>query len=612
MRLNYDGMQGTAPSQQMATQQPAPTYRARRRAPQPMDPAGQMQAPGDPGVDSSGGEMSNRMPAQPPAQAQQPYRQPSVQATDPRRQQMQGAQQTYRARSVVTGQPLPAAAPSGEMSTQGGPQWSGGETMPQDGAQRLGGGTPVSYSTTAAPKARNPALDATYIGRSKGKQWYLGADGKQYTNVDREKAIETEQGQQQDALTGDWQTELAGDKTRQGQSQGWVENGVQGLQTARGRLAGYRPDATTAFDPSALENFDPTELRNYNTDSLDNFRSIATEGVDTGMLDNWQPTALTKVNTGALKGYDAGGTMQRYLAGSGATQPISVQAGTSGYDPRAAVEEYAKGASASAKLALQNALEKTTNSAAAGGRLDSGLLDKDKGTVITRVGEDLNNQISQQAVNAAQIRASIENANSGNITQANVAQGQLAGQQAGYRSAEARDAANIGADALTSALGIDADTAKAIDSNRLTAATNSTDARLRRANKIDSNKLTATTAASGNNLTRASGIDSLRQKSVDSATGMRLDRAKSIDSSTLQALVASGQLSAAEAELYNSMNQSNLDRTGNRISSERDRITGKQNFNTATKAANSQAKRDMWGNIIQTGTQIGAAFATRK
>lgn len=603
MRLNYDGMQQAQPAQ---PQQAGP-IRARRRAPQPMDPAGQMQQPGDAGMDSSGGEMSNRMPAQPPVQS---YRQPSPQATDPRRQQMQGAQQTYRARSVVTGQPLPSAgAPSGEMSVQGGPQYgSQGETMPQDGAVRLGGGTPVSYATTTAP-VRNPALDAKYIGRSKGKQWYLGADGKQYTNVDREKAIETEQGQQQDALTGDWQTELAGDKTRQGQSQGWLESGVQGLQTARGRLAGYRPDATTAFDPSALETFDPTELRNYNTDRLDNFRSDATEGVDTGMLDNWQPSALTKVNTGALKGYDAGGTMRSYLERSGAAQPISVQAGTSGYDPRAAVEEYARGASSSAKQTLMDALEKTTNSAAAGGRLDSGLLDKDKGTVITRVGEDLNNQIAQQAVNAAQIRASIENANSGNITQAAVAQGQLAGQQAGYRSAEARDAANIGADALTSALGIDADTAKAIDSNRLTAATNSTDARLRRAGTIDSNRLTATTAASNNNLTRASGIDSLRQKSVDSATGMRLDRAKSMDANTLQALVASGQLSQAEAELYNTMNQSNLDRTGNRISSERDRIQGQQNFNTVQKSQNKQAKRDMWGNIIGTVAKGAAAYA---
>ncbi len=595
MRLNYDGMQGTAPSQQMATQQPAPTYRARRRAPQPMDPAGQMQAPGDPGMDSSGGEMSNRMPSQPPmSRAPQP--------PAPRQQQMQAVQSampTYRARSVVTGQPL--GAPTGNWQ-------SAGDTMPSDGVQRMGGPAVNLSAAPTTPKAKNPALDATYIGRSKGKQWYLGADGKQYTNVDREKAIESDLGGREDQFANDWDTELAGDKARQTQSQGWLEQGVGGLQTARGRLAGYRPDATTAFDPSKLEDFQPDALNRYNTDSLDNFRSIATEGVDTGMLDNWQPTALTKVNTGALKGYDAGGTMQRYLAGSGATQPISVQAGTSGYDPRAAVEEYAKGASASAKLALQDALEKTTNSAAAGGRLDSGLLDKDKGTVITRVGEDLNNQISQQAVNAAQIRASIENANSGNITSANIAQGQLAGQQAGYRSAEARDAASIGADALSKALGIDADVAGNIDSTRLTAATNSTDARLRRAGTIDNNKLSATTAASSNNLNRATNIDTLRQRSVDSATGMRLDRAKSIDSSTLQALVASGQLSAAEAELYNSMNQSNLDRTGNRISSERDRITGKQNFNTATKAANSQAKRDMWGNIIQAGAQGAATY----
>lgn len=507
------------------------------------------------------------------------------------------APQPYRARSVVTGQPI------------------GGQQPPMMSAQ---GNAP----------SRDPALDARYIGKSGGKQRFLGTDGNEYTNVDREQAIARGLGSQEDGLATAWQNEMAGDQTRQGQSQAGLDEATTGLRNVRGRLSAYQPTNSQSFDPSRLENMQPTDTmatrptwqQDWNADALTNFRSNATEGVSTNALDTYSPTALSKVNTDRVANYDGGQQMQRYLQQSGGNAPISVQAGGSSFDPTEALNTYARGAASQAKYVLQDALEQTRNSAAAGGRIDSGLFDKDNGQVIQRVGNDLSDQISARALDAAGIKAGIEQSNAQNTTQAAIAQGNLAGDARGLRSAEARQAGQLGLDALTSAMRTDADVANNSDDLRLRGATNATDAQLRRANTMDSNRLTATDSAARLNLTRAQGVDdsnqrrseftdTFRQGNTRDTLDMQQRRGEFLDNSALDALVASGQLSRGEAELYASMNNDNLNRTGDRIASERDRIQGRQNFNTQSKAQGAQSKRDMWGNIIGGVTGVVGAYA---
>lgn len=507
-----------------------------------------------------------------------------------------GQQQPYRAQpvqmtapppptSVVTGQPL-FGAPAQQMM--------------------------------APPTASNPALDATYAGRSGGKQWYTGADGKQYTNKDREKALEGQDTAQESALAGQVQGQITGSLTNQQRSRGALEQALNGNAGDIGRVRSYQPVNSMGFDPSRLESMTATGNDAMSFDRLGDFQSYRTDAVDTGGLDNFQSTALQGVNTGALKNSNAGQSMQRYLSetgGFGGGADPSISASASSYDAMKSVNEYARGAAGQAKFALDDALRAQENSAAAGGRLDTGLFDRDKGMVVQNVGRDLNDRISQAAVQAAGIQAGIENNNASLGTQASIAQGNLRGDlmrsREGYRSNEAQSAAQLGQQALTNALGIDADTARSIDGNRLTATTAGTNARLDKARTSDNNRLAGVDSASRLELNQKQFGDTFRQTNTRDALDMGMKNNQFLDSTQLDALVKTGQLSAGQAELLSSMNQFDTLTTNDLMASERDRILGRRNQSTAQSQQREQNKMGLWGAGIGAVANGAAAYAGR-
>jgi hypothetical protein len=367
------------------------------------------------------------------------------------------------------------------------------------------------------------------------------------------------------------------------------------------RMDGYRPDMLEEFDPSFLRDQRPDALEGWSAGGLDGFRSERTEG--------WSPTNLRGVDTRGVRDFDAGGTMRGYLDGSGGAQSWNTNAtgATSGFDPRMAMEEFARGAAGQAKFVLADQLEAAENSAARRGRLNTGFFDREKGSVIRRVGEDLNNQIATRAVDAAGIRAQIENANTRNLTDASIAsareRGNMGQSMAQLRSNEARDAARLGLDARTSATGYDVDIADAID--RLS---------LDQGQSIDRNSLTAADRTATLSLDRAGEIDRFRQRGAESFADTELRRREGIDDRRYTA-----RRDAADASIRrgNSANDrlnisSRLwgdaqDRFGDALYGERDRVTGQENSERELAAQDRQGRRDTWGKIIGGVGAIGGA-----
>lgn len=481
--------------------------------------------------------------------------------------------------SVVTGQALPVAG--GMVNSVG------------------------SANPAGAGRSGNPALDATYIGRSGGKMRWAGSDGKEYTNREREAATSA----RDDAMDYDMQAvqtgQLGGQLARQGGMQQGLDRSLANLDGAGQRIASWSPQFSMGFNPDELRRMTPTGNDGQTFDDLAGFGSENTAGVSTAALDTYDPTALRGVNTSALKGYNAGGVIRSMTGAGTAAAAPDIQAAQNGYNAAESVNTYARGAAGQARFVLDDALREADNRAAAGGRLDSGLFDRDRGLVIQNVGRDLNDKIATQAVQAAGIQAGIGNNNASLGTQANVARGNLAGNlmqsREGLRSAEARDAASIGADALTNALGIDQRVASDIDSNRLTAANYSTNARLNKAGTIDNNRLAGLDAASRLRLNQAQYGDTFRRDNVRDATDMTRQNNNYLDTANLNAANSYGDFSRGAADLYNTLNQNSFNNINDLAASERDRITGNRN---AMAARNAQREQNKYGLI---GAGIGLA-----
>lgn len=462
----------------------------------------------------------------------------------------------------------------------------------------------------------NKAQGAQYVGKSGGKMRFRAADGTEFTNDDRNHAqkgiidkMVAQDRELADPMSGLSLRSRFGtfmDRTGQiadtaygdmGRIAGTWDQGDAGYSDAIDRMDSFDPTETRAFDPSFIRDMKPTAQQGWTPGALANFRSTATEG--------WSPTAMRGVDPSQLEGYDAGGTMRSYLSQNGGNPNVNATGATSSYDPRAAVEEYARGAALSAKGTLADALDAQENAAARSGRLNTGLFDKDKGTVIRRVGEDLNAGIMKSAVDAANIRAGIENTNTRNLTDASVASAREQGNLAGLRSSEARDAANLGYKARSDALGTRADLASKMDSLGLDAA-----------GMIDKNRLTAADSTARLTLDQAQGIDDFTQKGAINYGDLALKRANGIDDSRLkargQALDARGnqqQNRNTRLSLAQQLWGDAYGMYGDAMSGERDRVTGQENFDRTMRAQDKQSKRDMWGNIIGSVAKIGTAFA---
>lgn len=513
-------------------------------------------------------------------------------------------------RSVITAQPI--GQPMGnQMVNQMGDTAPPAENVPFVGGMVNTMANPMN-PTGAQGQTGNPALDATYIGRSGGKARYAGPDGQQYTNKQRELAAQQRDATIDNNLQNVMGQQLGGQLSRQGGFQLGQDRALANMDAAGQRLANYSPQWSMGFNPAELANMTPGRNDAQNFDDLRNFASDQTAGVSTAALDNYNPTALQGFNSGALKNYNAGAGMQSYLRQTGGygNQPApDIQAAQNGYDAGASVNEYARGAAGQARFALEEALRNAENSAAAGGRLDSGLFDRDKGLVIQNVGRDLNDKISQAAVQAAGIQAGIGNNNASLGTQANIARGNLAGNlmqnRENLRSSEARTASQIGADALSNALGLDQRTASDIDSNRLSAANYGVNARLNKAQSMDQNRLQGLDAASRLQLNQAQYGDTFRQQNTRDALDMQRQNNNYLDTQTLNGANSYGDFSRGAADLYGALNQNTFNNINDLAASERDRITGNRN---AIAARNAQREQNKYG-LIGAGLNLAGQAA---
>ena len=79
-----------------------------------------------------------------------------------------------------------------------------------------------------------------------------------------------------------------------------------------------------------------------------------------------------------------------------------------GFDASDALNTYARGAFGSVSEGLKAQLAKLGGSAVGQGRFDSGFFDEDQGEVVRNVMGDFTNNLSQQAMNAAQLQASVK------------------------------------------------------------------------------------------------------------------------------------------------------------------------------------------------------------
>lgn len=141
---------------------------------------------------------------------------------------------------------------------------------------------------------------------------------------------------------------------------------------AYGDVNDFDPTETRAFRPNELTGFDPSS-----------YLSAAAAGGYSGRQGAGSRTA--NYQGGALAGY-----------GSNELKNFS-SADVSDFDPSAFGKEYAQGAYGEFQNNLGDELDTLSNQAAAGGRLNTGYFDKDRGGVVTRLGSDFSNKLAQAA-----------------------------------------------------------------------------------------------------------------------------------------------------------------------------------------------------------------------
>lgn len=76
------------------------------------------------------------------------------------------------------------------------------------------------------------------------------------------------------------------------------------------------------------------------------------------------------------------------------------------YDPQKAMEEYTRGASKQAGTELSRQLDILRGQSVGAGRLDTGYFDTQQGELVRSIWENLNQNISQQALGAASLKGS--------------------------------------------------------------------------------------------------------------------------------------------------------------------------------------------------------------
>jgi hypothetical protein len=134
-------------------------------------------------------------------------------------------------------------------------------------------------------------------------------------------------------------------------------------------LTGWRPSAITEFAPNQMAQW---------------MRSASSMSA--------RPTAARQATTGTLvtRGGGAGGYRSQNLETFDASA-------LENFDPSEAGATFARGAAGDFRRMLGDELRTLTNRSVGAGRFNTGLFDEDQGQVVTRIGEDFNDTIAQQA-----------------------------------------------------------------------------------------------------------------------------------------------------------------------------------------------------------------------
>jgi hypothetical protein len=92
----------------------------------------------------------------------------------------------------------------------------------------------------------------------------------------------------------------------------------------------------------------------------------------------------------------------------GAAAGSDYEAWAGNFDASKALNQYATGAFNNVASGLRHILGEQRGAAVGAGRLDTGFFDEDQGEVINRTMADFTNNLSSQAMNAAQLQASVK------------------------------------------------------------------------------------------------------------------------------------------------------------------------------------------------------------
>jgi len=179
----------------------------------------------------------------------------------------------------------------------------------------------------------------------------------------------------------DWDT--AGDWTERDRQTGSDrrDTAASGASTALGDY-GRQPasPAVSAWSPDATKGYSASQLAQW--------MASATGGGSASA--GFRPVGG---GAGAQRGGAPGGASAFESENLKAFDPSAV----TNFDPTAAGETFAKGAYGSFKLNLDDVLRDYEDESVGAGRLRTGEYDVGRGKVVTRLGEDFNNQIAQMA-----------------------------------------------------------------------------------------------------------------------------------------------------------------------------------------------------------------------
>lgn len=370
----------------------------------------------------------------------------------------------------------------------------------------------------AARKRREVQQATDPMGRTQNDlRLYDATIGDRQNEARYNSNVQESRGQLDTAITG---VGNAGPRRTDGLYYG---NPMVGGPAGSGAPAGYG-----AGGGGMTRGWNPTNVQGLSFDALSRSTPGATSGFSTGALDNYDSENLRVV--------DVNGTMDRYTGGpngfakamrSGTTYgPVGQggylaawdDGGLGSFDAGAAVKEYATGAWQGAQMDLKDLLGEQEAASQRGGRLNSGFFDRDRGRVITDVGNRFSQALAAQAVQAAGITANAK------------------GQSAQLRLSRASDADRNILDAGLQGQNLTAQDQWHVDDNNqnllglgLDAGKYATGAALERASGMDANRLAALKSSGELGLDRAKYMDDYTYRGLKDSTDLDFKRASALD-----------------------------------------------------------------------------------